>query len=55
MNLVPAKVYFVGSIHPECILVRVRIFSCVKLDEQKARERELAKPMKIDERIQLVK
>ena len=42
MNFVPGKVYFVGSIPPDCILVLVGTFSRVIFDERKARECEKA-------------
>ena len=43
MNLVPATLYLVRLNPLECVLALVRAFSCVKIDERKAREREIAK------------
>ena len=38
----PAKINFVSLILTECTYVLVGTFSCIKIDQRKARERELA-------------
>ena len=50
MNLVPINVKVADSSPPECMIMLVETFSCVKVDDRKAREeRELATSVKIDE------